>query len=95
MAFFNVGNDAIFECGRPYDPVNGKAHVYDDGLYVNYTCNPGYELIGAPFRMCTIWKTWNGREPLCSKFRIKRAKFMFVRSMLRSCDEFIAHCFPS
>ena len=39
----------------------------DNGTSVQYTCEYGYNVKGAYFRMCTVWNTWNNKEPECGE----------------------------
>ena len=56
------------------DQANGFGSIWE------YTCNPGYEISGTPFRMCTSSKEWSGDETFCIRkivFYIIHLKIMF------------------
>uniref|UniRef100_A0A3B3ZDW5 Beta-2-glycoprotein 1 n=1 Tax=Periophthalmus magnuspinnatus TaxID=409849 RepID=A0A3B3ZDW5_9GOBI len=55
------------QCPHPDPPVNGQLH-YEDTLYentVNYTCNDGFNLVGARSASCLIDGRWSAEQPLC------------------------------
>ena len=58
-------------CPFPDEVLHGrKDHIKDRALHfgdiVNYTCKPGYMLVGASMRVCTGDTTWSGESPTCA-----------------------------
>ncbi|KAG9466040.1 hypothetical protein GDO78_017321, partial [Eleutherodactylus coqui] len=55
-------------CGNPGEPINGKASI-DDTLFgsrVNYTCDPGYNMISKKdYRECMANGQWSNEVPVC------------------------------
>ncbi|XP_053558647.1 sushi, von Willebrand factor type A, EGF and pentraxin domain-containing protein 1 [Bombina bombina] len=56
------------ECNMPLVPENGKINYIDKTLssFVNYECNPGYELIGSNTSLCLSSKKWSHETPHCA-----------------------------
>ncbi len=61
-------------CSQLSSPVNGvvtiNSQVYSTGVVANYTCHPGYILVGDETRTCEeqYWGTvgtWTGQTPYC------------------------------
>ncbi|XP_059136210.1 complement component receptor 1-like protein isoform X3 [Peromyscus eremicus] len=58
-------------CETPKDLQNGIVHVHTDirfGSSINYTCNPGYYLIGSSSAVCVISDqivAWDNEAPIC------------------------------
>ncbi|XP_052796583.1 sushi, von Willebrand factor type A, EGF and pentraxin domain-containing protein 1-like isoform X2 [Mya arenaria] len=58
----------IKDCGLVLSPENGHAHVnttYFESI-LQYSCNTGYDLIGAQSRECLYNGTWSTEDPLCT-----------------------------
>ena len=58
----------VVECGPLNIPENGKVDVKETflGSMANYTCDPGYTLMGDAMRTCLRDGTWSGNEPICT-----------------------------
>ena len=58
----------VVNCGSLNDPENGKVTVKDTflGSVANYSCDPGYALIGDAMRTCLGDGTWFGNQPTCT-----------------------------
>ncbi|XP_073244344.1 sushi, von Willebrand factor type A, EGF and pentraxin domain-containing protein 1-like isoform X3 [Porites lutea] len=54
-------------CGRPGVPVHGKinSYVFSYNSSVEYSCNPGYTIVGPKKRVCQANQTWTGSLPRC------------------------------
>ncbi|KAJ6652259.1 hypothetical protein lerEdw1_012928 [Lerista edwardsae] len=58
------------QCFAPQMPANGKhsredSEVFTSGVFVKYSCKPGYNLIGETTIYCTESGTWNATAPKC------------------------------
>ena len=56
------------DCGSLDDPENGTVSVPDTtyNSSANYSCDPGYGLIGDAMRTCLGTGSWSGSEPTCT-----------------------------
>ena len=48
-------------------PSNGQvifSKLYE-GSYANYSCNPGYDLLGSPVIVCNSTGKWDPAPPIC------------------------------
>ena len=55
-------------CSNLLDPVNGQvSHTAGTtvGQTANYTCDPGYNLVGGGTRTCQATGVWSGSAPTC------------------------------
>ncbi|MBN3320802.1 CSMD1 protein, partial [Atractosteus spatula] len=54
-------------CGHPGNPANGRTNGSEFNLndIVNFTCNTGYLLHGAPRAQCRVNGQWNSPLPMC------------------------------
>ena len=52
----------IVDCGSLPDPANGQVTLNGTGFHsmANYTCDPGYGLVGNATRICQLDGTWSG-----------------------------------
>ena len=58
---------AAVDCEILTDPDNGDV-MFITTTYLsiaNYSCDPGYNLVGVNQRICTSAGTWNNGEPTC------------------------------
>ena len=59
----------ISDCGGLSSPGNGSVSTEEQtttyGQVANYTCNPGYTLIGEQSRTCQQDGNWSGSPPVC------------------------------
>lgn len=55
-------------CEPLEDPENGEVSVTTRTIdsVANYTCNPGYALVGNDMRTCLETGIWSGEEPTCT-----------------------------
>ena len=58
------------QCQPPPDVPNGsysnqKDTAFTPEMFVNYTCDPGYALIGEATIYCTSSGTWSSPAPFC------------------------------
>lgn len=56
------------DCGPLRDPVNGQVNTPFGTTYgntANYTCNHGFELIGASTQICHSNISWIPEPPFC------------------------------
>ncbi|XP_023214917.1 uncharacterized protein LOC111617836 isoform X2 [Centruroides sculpturatus] len=51
-------------CPAPRSPVNGLSFIFRDGEVVQYTCHPGYKMIGRHYAYC-VNNRWNSNTPRC------------------------------
>ena len=56
-------------CGHPGVPVHGKinSYVFSYNSSVEYSCNPGYTIVGPKKRVCQANQTWTGSLPRCMR----------------------------
>ena len=69
----NIGID----CGPLPDIANGRVVIAPDtrlSSTATYSCNPGFNLVGAATRRCQANGEWSGQEPSCERkyFRLKQ-----------------------
>ncbi|XP_070604625.1 complement receptor type 1-like [Erythrolamprus reginae] len=60
----------VVQCPSPPDIKNGtrsnqETGVFPSGIFVKYTCNPGYDLIGETTLYCTNAGKWSSPAPNC------------------------------
>ena len=58
----------VTDCFSLADPVNGKVVMSEGTRYgarANYSCNPGYHLLGTNNRTCTSDGIWSPNKPFC------------------------------
>ncbi|XP_078660839.1 uncharacterized protein LOC144905190 isoform X3 [Branchiostoma floridae x Branchiostoma belcheri] len=54
-------------CGDPGAPINGnRAGIYFEGGVLQFTCNPGYELVGEGSATCQASGEWSNPVPACT-----------------------------
>ncbi|XP_054836402.1 complement receptor type 1 [Eublepharis macularius] len=58
------------QCSAPQSIANGKytsqaSEVFDNGAFVEYSCGPGYKLIGEARIYCTETGSWSSPTPYC------------------------------
>ena len=74
---------AVVTCSIPSRPDNGQLYYvgrsYNDR--VNFSCNPGYLLIGTSIRTCQSNGQWSGIQPSCSEYTLYIAYRASVHSM--------------
>ena len=58
----------VVTCGDPGSPANGRrsGDGFAVGQAVRFSCDEGYVLRGAPFRICNNDGQWSGSQPTCS-----------------------------
>ena len=59
--------DIAKDCGKLAAPTNGDITV-TRALFMgtaNYSCKPGYDLVGDETRTCTASGSWNSTTPFC------------------------------
>ena len=57
------------QCPELDDPTNGMVEwdtLAPRGV-ANYTCDPGFILVGDPTRICSSDGTWSGVPPVCER----------------------------
>lgn len=57
-------------CGPLPDIANGKVVIAPDtrlGSTATYSCNAGFNLVGADTRRCQASGQWSGQEPSCER----------------------------
>lgn len=57
----------VIDCGNPESPRNGMVDFSEttfEAIAV-YSCNNGYNLVGAERRVCSRLALWSGRVPRC------------------------------
>ncbi|KAM9613216.1 complement receptor type 1 isoform 1-T1 [Trichechus inunguis] len=54
----------------------GHASSYSPGMIVNYTCDPGYLLVGQAFIFCTHQGTWSQSDHYCKEVQCSLPRFM-------------------
>lgn len=58
----------ISVCEPPNALTNGDMTLSADGMFANFSCDNGYELVGNDVRFCfTDGTGWNGTQPRCGK----------------------------
>ncbi|XP_032073620.1 complement receptor type 2 isoform X2 [Thamnophis elegans] len=62
--------EQVVQCPPPPDIQNGthnnqKTGIFPSGIFVKYTCNPGYALIGEATLHCTNAGRWSSPAPNC------------------------------
>ncbi len=58
---------AVLRCGNLPDPPNGRVSTNNppiNGTLANYDCDTGFQLLGAPMRLCQRTQ-WSGSPPEC------------------------------
>ena len=66
-------------CPALPNPTNGVvSHGMDVGDLADYSCNDGFELIGADMRTCQADGTWSGNAPTCQLIGMIRNCFCLV-----------------
>ena len=57
----------VVDCGPLPNPVNGQVNTTGTtlGQTANYSCNPGYNLVGGSIRLCQATGSWSGSAPTC------------------------------
>lgn len=60
-------------CGYPGSITNGKisSYVYTYNSTVEYSCHPGYSIVGSKTRLCQANGTWSGTLPRCTKVKCR------------------------
>lgn len=61
------------DCGLPDDPAHGK-RIGDLSTYTNrieFSCDPGYFLVGARVSMCQHTGKWSYSSPICQGIYFK------------------------
>ncbi len=60
---------AAIDCGNLSNPANGRVEVFNTtlGSPAVYSCNFGFELVGAAGRVCVETGEWSGVEPRCDR----------------------------
>ncbi|XP_053101832.1 complement receptor type 1 [Hemicordylus capensis] len=71
----------VVQCQAPPYIQNGthshqETAVFTDGMSVNYTCEPGYALIGQATIYCTASGTWSSPTPRCEAMRCHRPPYV-------------------
>ncbi|XP_023404158.2 complement receptor type 1 isoform X1 [Loxodonta africana] len=56
--------------------IGGHASSYLPGMTVNYSCDPGYLLLGKPFIFCTYQGTWSQLGHFCKEVKCSLPYFM-------------------
>ncbi|KAL4229791.1 hypothetical protein ACF0H5_010182 [Mactra antiquata] len=63
--------DPYCVCDPPRKISNGNYTLQSDGLFVNFSCNDGYELVGPTFMICLTDGTgWNDTQPICDPIEV-------------------------
>ncbi|XP_028717978.1 complement component receptor 1-like protein isoform X2 [Peromyscus leucopus] len=81
-------------CETPKDPENGIVHVHTDirvGSSINYTCNPGYRLIGSSSAVCVISGqnvAWDNETPTCQIISCKDPPSIANGDLLTTTEDF-------
>ena len=57
----------VIDCGVLPNPTNGQVVLPSTvlGSTATYSCNTGFDLVGASTRICQADSTWSGAEPSC------------------------------
>ena len=66
MLYISIG----INCGPLPDIANGKVAIAPDtrlGSTATYSCNAGFNLVGAATRQCQANGEWSGQEPSCER----------------------------
>ena len=66
---FNAYSHTAVDCGDLPNPDNGQVTLTSTtfGSTANYTCDPGFELVGIAMRTCMANGEWSGEAPTCSR----------------------------
>uniref|UniRef100_A0A8C8U4R7 Complement component receptor 1-like protein n=1 Tax=Peromyscus maniculatus bairdii TaxID=230844 RepID=A0A8C8U4R7_PERMB len=81
-------------CETPKDPENGIVHVHTDirfGSSINYTCNPGYRLIGSSSAVCVISDqnvAWDNETPICQIISCKDPPSIANGDLLTTSEDY-------
>ena len=60
----------VVDCGLPPDVTNGRVHTSPSTVCnsaANYSCNPGYLLMGNNTRTCQANEKWSDLTPVCKR----------------------------
>ena len=58
---------SVIDCGALPNPTNGQVVLPSTvlGSTATYSCNTGFDLVGASTRICQADSTWSEAEPSC------------------------------
>ena len=80
-----VSDFADLNCESLTDPPNGSVtNNTEFNSQANYTCNPGFVLVGNSSRICQEDAFWTGDEPLCE---------FDLYTCIDKCPAVLTHCY--
>lgn len=89
----------LLDCGDPGTALNSDRRMLGTTVNhrVNYTCNPGYNLVGSSFRVCTVndartAASWSNSLPAC--VRKNRVFVLCLEELWCNRLRFLIHVFP-
>ena len=58
----------VLDCGQLSNPSNGQVFytITTEGGFADYTCNPGFLLLGVSTRKCLENGSWSDMAPICA-----------------------------
>jgi len=71
----------LSDCGN-LDVPNGRVDPANDTAYpvrVTYICDPGFDLVGNPTRMCQSNRIWTGTNSTCEP---RGTRFIYMYNLL-------------